>query len=103
MLAKQGWRLIQFEDSLVARILKAKYYARGDFMSTQLTSNSSFTWRSILKGRVILEKGLIWRVGNGERIHITESPSVLNVLEFKVRLTENTGSENWIGQSAHTS
>ena len=31
MLAKQGWRLIQNEDSLVSRILRAKYYSNGDF------------------------------------------------------------------------
>ena len=43
MLAKQGWRLIQNEDSLVARILKAKYYARGSLMSVEVGSNPSFT------------------------------------------------------------
>ena len=34
MLAKQGWKLIKKrEDSLVARILKPKYYAQGKFMT----------------------------------------------------------------------
>ena len=42
MLAKQGWRLIQHEDSLVPRILKAKYYANGDFITTQLGYNLSY-------------------------------------------------------------
>ena len=57
MLAKQGWRLIQHEDSLVARILKAKYYVNGDFMTAQMGNNPSYTWRSIIEGIVVLEKG----------------------------------------------
>jgi hypothetical protein len=32
LLAKQGWRLIQFHNSLVARILKEKYYPCGVFL-----------------------------------------------------------------------
>ena len=67
MLAKQGWRLIKDEDSLVARVLKAKHYPRGNFMIAQLGSNPSGTWRSLIEGRTILEKGLIWRVRNGEK------------------------------------
>ena len=72
MLAKQGWRLIQHEDSLVARILEAKYYENGDFMTAQVGNNPSYTWRSIIEGRAILEKGLIWRVGNGTSINIRD-------------------------------
>jgi hypothetical protein len=30
-LAKQGWRLIYYPDSSCARLLKAKYYPRGNF------------------------------------------------------------------------
>ena len=34
----------------------------------------SYTWRSILKGLDLLKKGIIWRVGNGEKIKIWEDP-----------------------------
>ena len=83
----------------MARILKAKYYARGDFMSAQLSSNSSYTWKSILEGRAVLENGLIWRVGNGDRIKITKARWVPNMLEFKVRLREDANMEiEWVNQ-----
>jgi hypothetical protein len=30
----------------------------------------SYTWRSIIHGRQLLEKGLIWRIGDGKRVEI---------------------------------
>jgi hypothetical protein len=32
LLAKQGWRIIQAQDSLVGRILKEKYFPQGSFL-----------------------------------------------------------------------
>lgn len=36
LLAKQGWRLINFQNSLLAKALKAKYYPNSDFIHAQL-------------------------------------------------------------------
>ena len=33
----------------------------------------SYAWRSILKGRDILQRGARWRVGNGEKIRIWQN------------------------------
>ncbi|KAA3477311.1 Ribonuclease H-like superfamily protein [Gossypium australe] len=51
LLAKQGWRLICYPDSLLAR---------------SLGNLPSFTWRI----KDLLEKGMRWRVGSGEHISI---------------------------------
>jgi hypothetical protein len=69
-LAKQGWRLIHHQDSLVATIMKEKYYPRTDFLEAKLSARPSFAWRSILNSRLLLQQGLIWRVGNGSSIRI---------------------------------
>lgn len=70
LLAKQGWRLIQFPDSLVAQVLKAKYYPRAYFLESDLGSHPSFAWRSIWKAKELLQEGLVWRVGDGTSINI---------------------------------
>ncbi|KAH9649685.1 putative reverse transcriptase/RNA-dependent DNA polymerase [Citrus sinensis] len=51
LVAKQGWILLQYPDSLVAQVLKARYYRHIDFMEAKVSSNPSFIWRSILVDR----------------------------------------------------
>lgn len=63
MLGKQGWRLISRPGSLCARVLKGKYFPSSDFLSATKKRRSSTTWKSILHGRSVLERGLIKRVG----------------------------------------
>ena len=74
MLAKQGWRLAQNPESPCARILKAKYYPNGDVLKARAGNNPSYTWRSILKGIEVLNRGIIWRVGYGTSINIWRDP-----------------------------
>lgn len=61
LLAKQGWRLFNFPDSLLARVLKAKYYPQSEFFKAWLGNLPSLTWRSVWAARGLLEKGLCFR------------------------------------------
>ncbi|KAA3477739.1 reverse transcriptase [Gossypium australe] len=63
LLEKQGWKILMQPNCLFARVMKAKYFPRGDFMSARLGSYPSFTWRSILRARHVLAEGL--EPGNG--------------------------------------
>jgi hypothetical protein len=74
MLAKQGWRLIDNQDSLCASILKAKYFPEGDVLNASPCRNMSYTWRSILKGIEILKEGIVWRIGGGNKVDIWNDP-----------------------------
>ena len=47
LLARQGWRLLKFPNSLVHRFLKAKYFPRSSFLEASVPSNASLIWRSI--------------------------------------------------------
>lgn len=68
LLAKQGWRLITYPNSLLARALKAKYYLQSDFLNSQLGNLPSLTWRIIWAANGLLQNGLGWRVGRGDGI-----------------------------------
>ncbi|XP_019176856.1 PREDICTED: uncharacterized protein LOC109172161 [Ipomoea nil] len=65
LLAKQGWRLLIHPESLVSRLLKARYYPTTDFMGAPLGNNPSFISRSIHAGKKVLELGIGRRVGDG--------------------------------------
>nr|GMC71745.1 uncharacterized protein LOC109159798 [Ipomoea batatas] len=78
LLAKQGWRLLLYPDSLVGKILKARYYPSFDFMNSQLGNNPSYIWRSITTGKALLSEGLVRRVGDGTNTKIWGWPWLAN-------------------------
>ena len=53
-------------DSLWAAVLKGKYLQNENLLECKATSNSSYTWRSILRGQELLKKGTKWIVGDGK-------------------------------------
>ncbi|KAH9704159.1 putative reverse transcriptase/RNA-dependent DNA polymerase [Citrus sinensis] len=52
-------------------------------MQAQLGSYPSFIWRSILWGRNVLEKGLRWRIGNGEQLLVYQSQWIPRSITFQ--------------------
>jgi hypothetical protein len=81
LLAKQAWRMATNPSSLCSRVLKARYFIDGDFMSARCPKKSSFTWKSILYGRELLKEGVVCRIGSGEKIKVLD--------------------DNWIPRSYH--
>ena len=51
-------------------------------MSTELGPNPSRAWRSILKGRKVLEEAIKWKVGSGQNIKIYKDPWLLGSYPF---------------------
>ncbi|GAA0164873.1 hypothetical protein LIER_29160 [Lithospermum erythrorhizon] len=74
LLAKQGWRVITKEASLLSNLLKGRYFRLSLFIHAKLGSNPSFGWRSLLEGRKVLATGIWWRVGDGQEIDIYKDP-----------------------------
>ncbi|XP_062013785.1 uncharacterized protein LOC133730151 [Rosa rugosa] len=74
MLAKQGWRLLQYPDSLIGQLFKALYFPHSNFWEAELGSQPSFAWRSILQGRDILKAGIKRHIGNGLSTNIWRDP-----------------------------
>ncbi|XP_042964722.1 uncharacterized protein LOC122298944 [Carya illinoinensis] len=87
LLAKQGWRLLKQPDSLPARILKAKYFHKSDFIQAKLGSNPSFLWRSFTAGREVLREGMLWCIGNGNSVRIWKDKWIPRPTSYKVQST----------------
>ncbi|XP_042974784.1 uncharacterized protein LOC122306423 [Carya illinoinensis] len=74
LLAKQGWRLLRNEDSLLYKVYKAKYFPSSSLFEAKAGANSSYVWKGILEALDCLRKGCRWRVGNGQTIRIFKDP-----------------------------
>lgn len=70
LFASQWWRIMNKPDSLIFKVLKAKYFPHANPIDVQLKANSSFLWRRFLAGRYVIEKGSIWRVVDNTSIDI---------------------------------
>ncbi|KAG2295020.1 hypothetical protein Bca52824_041689 [Brassica carinata] len=70
LLGKQAFRIWSNPDSLVARVLKHRYFRNGSFMESSLGSRPSYAWRSILHGRELLKQGLVQSIGDGSRTNV---------------------------------
>lgn len=84
LLAKQSWRLLQFPDSLMSKVFKAKYFPHSKYLEATLGSRPSATWRGILKARTFFAKGIRMRIGNGQATRIWGSDWIPDDGNFRV-------------------
>ncbi|KAL0003298.1 hypothetical protein SO802_017079 [Lithocarpus litseifolius] len=84
LLAKQGWKLQNYSNSLFYQVFKAKYLPHTNFVDAITGSHPSYVWRSILVAQGIVRKGLRRRVGNGESIHIWQDSWLPSPTTYKV-------------------
>ena len=69
LLAKQGWKLRTNQTSLLYKVFNTKYFPTGLVFEAK-SKKGSFAWQSILKARHVIEKGMLWRVGDGSKIRV---------------------------------
>ncbi|GAU51576.1 hypothetical protein TSUD_414250 [Trifolium subterraneum] len=74
MVAKQFWNIVQNPNSLVAKLIKARYFPRSSLFEAPLGYNPSFAWRSMWQARQILSLGCRWRIGSGDNIRVMHDP-----------------------------
>lgn len=84
LLAKQFWRLLKRDQSLVSRLFKAKYFPESDIFNATLGPRPSYTWRSIFRVREVIIRGSRWLVGDGRSLNVWQSRWIPRPRNFKV-------------------
>lgn len=74
LVAKLVWKFLTHHDSLLVKLLKAKYLKREDLWSALAGAKQSWIWKAILNRREIVKEGLCFLVGNGLNIYVWKQP-----------------------------
>lgn len=74
LLAKQAWKMLQNPNSLIARLLKSRYFDVESFLEAKMGNRPSYGWRCILHGRDLLMRGLRKEIGNGISVKVWTEP-----------------------------
>ncbi|XP_048608697.1 uncharacterized protein LOC106363524 [Brassica napus] len=74
LLAKQLWRIVQFPDSLVARVLRGRYYRLSSPLRVNAPTGPSYVWTSISAARNLLLLGIRQKIHSGYEVKVWEDP-----------------------------
>ncbi|CAN1325060.1 Uncharacterized mitochondrial protein AtMg00310 [Linum perenne] len=98
LLAKQGWRLTLEPDQLWAKLLKALYFPRCDFMQAGKGKRASWIWASFVDARPTLMVGARKDLIGRKKFRVGVEPWTPTILGFKLsgnhgRLEKRSGVE----------
>ena len=83
LLGKHGWNLVSTPNSLVSRLLKARYYPPTSFLEAHLGNNPSFVWRSVWMAMSVIALDIRYRIGNEEMINMWKDSWIKDNPNFK--------------------
>lgn len=69
-LASLCWRILNHPSSLVAKIMREKYFKYRKLLDAKLGCGSSFIQKYWWSSLDLVNEDLIWRVGDGSNIEI---------------------------------
>lgn len=64
LLAKQMLRLLIFSDSLLAQVLKGRYFNYCSPLDIQVSNRPSYGWRSMMAAKPLLRSGIRKKIGS---------------------------------------
>ena len=75
LLETHLWRLVQYLDSLVARVLRGRYYRMSSPLRTiSIVSSPSYMWTSISAAHKLLLLGIRQKIHSGYEVKVWQDP-----------------------------
>ncbi|XP_060959271.1 uncharacterized protein LOC133030517 [Cannabis sativa] len=82
LLAKWGWDLLNENQSLCCKVLKAKYLRGRQFFDCDVKSSDSWFWKNVVRTKEILKEGACRLIANGSDTSIWNDPWVIHGRDF---------------------
>jgi hypothetical protein len=73
-MGKQWWKLTTNHNSLLTRVLEAKYFPKQGFVEAKPCHNPCFMWRSIWSSSPLPSLGYRWQIHTGSLIDAWSEP-----------------------------
>ncbi|XP_048489904.1 uncharacterized protein LOC125491871 [Beta vulgaris subsp. vulgaris] len=80
---ERAWRVMTNTSSLMTKTLKNKYFPNTTFLEAKASPVASYTWRSILIARKLVQQNAIKVVGGGHSISVWRDPWIRGLPHFK--------------------
>ncbi|XP_024015977.1 uncharacterized protein LOC112089225 [Eutrema salsugineum] len=94
LLAKQLWRLIQYPNSLLAQVLRGRYFRQSDPLEDRKVYSPSYGWRSMLAAKPYLKQGLRKTIGSGLNTRVWNEPWIPDVRARAPRAAPQIGFQD---------
>ena len=89
------WSLLHDPNSLLAHLLKAKYYANNTILIGGIGHHLSYTWKGLWEAKLVIIKGSRWMIGDGNSVDIWSDCWIIRESSFKI-ITVITNYKDWI-------
>jgi len=92
--AKLAWKVLTGSDGLWSSVVKRKYLRSQCFLDTKSKSTDSPAWKSVLRSKLLLRKGIRWKVGKGDWIMLwwdnwCDNASLVDLLDLDTSTIQN--------------
>ena len=70
LLAKKVWQMINNSESLYFWVFKARLFPNCSILDAKDNVVGSYVWKSIISARDVIQRGMVWRIGNDQSVRV---------------------------------
>ncbi|XP_060959111.1 uncharacterized protein LOC133030391 [Cannabis sativa] len=97
-MTKWAWKALTDRSSVWSAVINAKYIKDQNFLLLDRKRDDSAMWKAILDARMVLEKGICRKIGNGEKTSIWFDPWVPTPNRTPTPLKDVSHGVAWVEQ-----